>query len=481
MLPNIKLLQVLREDQIGRIHRASLQVLEEVGIGVPHQELLARCRDAGCMVDFDHQRVRFPVHLVEEALRRAPSRFTWYARNPKYNMDMGGDNVYFSPVITTIHVIEADGNRRPATLQDADDLTRLSDGLEYLDLAPCVVTPTDVLPHAMHAHMMRSMFTNASKSFKGRINDRTVAQDCIRMAEVVAGGSEELRRRPLIIGLINTYSPLSHLTNQLDGMMEYVRAGLPVCVTPEVQAGLTGPVTLAGTLVQQNAEILGTFALIHLLSPGHPMMYGTVSSLFDMRKMMLAYACPEALLIQVASAQLAKFYNLPCRGTGGVSDSNAVDLQSAYEGAMQTQVAALAGINYLHHGAGGLENSLAVSYEKLVAENEIIGEIRRMMRGIEVDETTLAVEVIEEVGPGGSFLETDHTIKRFRTEHFMPELAIRDKYETWKAAGGRTMLEAAGEKARKILAEHRPDPPLPEDVAQELTAMVKTIEKREPK
>ena len=253
-------------------------------------------------------------------------------------------------------------------------------------------------------------------------------------------------------------------------MLEYIKRGVPLLISPEVQAGATGPTTLAGTLVQATAEFLGHATLAQLITPGMPLMYGCVSSVFDMRTMILPYGAPEADLLCMATAQMARHYGIPSRGTGGSSDANALGMQAGVESLMSILACILAGTSYVAHGAGELENTLAVSYEKTVIDDEIIGMARRLARGIEVTTERLAFDVIKEVGPRGNFLTADHTLRHFRAEQFFPTLLVRDRYDTWEAAGGKRMEERARDRVQQILATHEPEP-LPEKMTKELQAI----------
>ena len=266
---------------------------------------------------------------------------------------------------------------------------------------------------------------------------------------------------------MNPVSPLYNTTDQLEGWLEYVRRGIPLLISPEVQGGATGPATLAGIMVQATAEFLGHATIAQLISPGVPVMYGCVSSVFDMRKMMLPYGAPEADLLCLATAQMARRYGIPSRGTGSASDANALGMQAGVDSLMSTLACLMAGVSYVCHGAGELENTLAVSYEKTVIDDEIISMARRFVKGIEVTPDALAVEVIKEVGPRGNFLGTDHTARHFRSEQFLPVLSVRDKYDVWEAAGGKRMEERANDRVRSILASHQPEP-LPEIAAHEI-------------
>jgi trimethylamine--corrinoid protein Co-methyltransferase len=277
---------------------------------------------------------------------------------------------------------------------------------------------------------------------------------------------------------MNPFSPLYNESDQLAGMLRYARQRVPISISPEVQAGATGPATVAGTLVQQTAEFLGHAVLVQCVAPGLGVIYGTVSSVFDMKKMILPYGAPEADLLAVGTVQLARHYGIPARCTGGSTDANTLDMQAGAEAMMSTLIPILAGASFVLHGAGELQNTLAVSYEKILVDNEIIDMARRFVQGMGVNAETLAVDVIKQVGcgPQGQFLRHDHTFDHFRSEQFMPRLFIRDAYSNWETSGKQTVEQRAAAQVEQILATHQPLP-LPEDAQKEIDAIYHAAEK----
>ena len=466
-----RFLELLTLDQVRQIHLTALRVLEEVGLWLPCREALELLDDAGAWVDFAAQTARIPAHLVEACLQRIPPRFTWYARDPAYCLDMNGLDTYFGAPDSAINVIDLEGRRRPGTVRDGEAICRLCDALPNLAITSTGVHPPK-MPEAMQvAWFTMTMYTQSSKAVFGVSRNKAISLLVLRMAEVVADACDHLPAGELpLMAVTNTVSPLYNAPHQLEGMLEYVRRGVPLLISPEVQAGATGPATLAGTLVQATAEFLGHATIAELLTPGLPLMYGCVSSVFDMKKMMLAYGAPAADLLCIATAQMARYYGIPSRGTGGSSDANALGMQAGVESLMSNLACVVAGITYVCHAAGELQNTLAVSYEKTVLDDEIIGMARRFAKGIEVTPETLAFDVIKEVGPRGHYLGTDHTRRHFRTEQFLPDLLVRDKYGVWEAAGGKRAEERARDRVHKLLAEHQPKP-LPGEVIRELESV----------
>jgi trimethylamine--corrinoid protein Co-methyltransferase len=314
---------------------------------------------------------------------------------------------------------------------------------------------------------------------KGSPRGRATAEDCIRMAAALAGGEDALRQRPNIFTTVNPVTPLQHDEGQTDGLIEYASFGLPIDVTSEPQAGATAPVTLAGLLAQQTADVISGITLAQLVHPGTPVWYGTCGTIMDMKVGRIALGAVEAGLINAASAQIAAFYNIPCRGTGSTTDSKLLDLQAGYEKAITLFMAALGGVNCLFY-PGAMESALTISLESLVADHEMCAMAYRALRGIDVDADSLAVPVIEAVGPGGNFLGERHTLKFLRREQFLPFLSNRQTREDWaERAGSASAWDKAHAEVERLLAEHTP-PPLDPAVEAELEQIVREVEARGP-
>ena len=301
--------------------------------------------------------------------------------------------------------------------------------------------------------------------------------DTIRLASIVAGGEEELKKRPMLLGFHNPVSPLQHSKELTEGLMVYAKYKQPVSIAPEAQAGATAPITLAGLLTQQNAEVLSGITIAELTNPGTPVLYGAVSVPLDMKTGNIALGAIEVGLINAAAAQLARYYGLPSRGTGGTTDSKIPDIQAGFEKAATLLMAASAGINFIYDAAGALESTLTASFEQAVIDNEICGMVARALRGIDVNDETLAIDVIENVGPGGQYLSQKHTLKHLKKEQYIPKIIKREKREDWERAGSKDLWKVAREEAKKILKEHQPEP-LDKDIEKELKRTIKEIEKR---
>lgn len=475
-------LKILSKEQIYDIHLATLNVLENVGVLIHEPKARKLLKDAGAYVDENKKLVKIPSYLVEECLRKTPKSFTLYARNPKYNVRIEDRKVYFGPMIGRLYILDLEtGKKRRTTLEDVANLTKLASALEYYMLPHSGV----MMPHiegvpdqVAHVYAYYISVKNSEKVVKGTGRGRNRALDCIKMASLVAGcNPEELGKRPNIFTTCNPISPLQHSVEQTEGLIEYAKHRLPVDIAAEVQAGATSPVTLAGSLVIQNAEVLSGITIAQLVNPGTPVFYGTAGTIMDMRTGIICKGAIEAGLMNVATAQLAQFYGIPSRGTAGDTESKVLDIQAGFEKAITLLMAALAGINYIWY-PGTLEYALTVSYESLVIDNEICGMILRALKGIKVDESTLALDLIEKVGPGGHFLAQKHTIEHLMEEHFIPKLSNRQSREEWEKAGAKSLWEIAKQEVRKILKEYKPMP-LEKEVDEELQKFIKEVEKRE--
>jgi len=474
-------LKILSSDELYEIHLATLEILECIGVKILEPKALRILEEAGATVDIKKKIARIPKHLVEEAIKKAPSGFTLYGRDPNYKLKLQDKRVYFSMGGQSVNVLDLEtGKQRASTLKDCENFFRLADALENVHHTTIVVRPRDVPDSVAHVHELFAGLRNTTKTLDAETYGQAVALDSIRMASVVAGGEEELKKRPLLLGFHNPISPLQHSEKLTEALMMYAKYKQPVIVAPEAQAGATAPVTLAGLLAQQNAEVLSGIVIAELVNPGAPVLFGTVSTIMDMKTGNLAYGAIEAGLINVATAQLAHYYGLPSRGTGSGTESKIPDIQAGFEKAMTLMMAALAGLNFIFNAAGTLESTLTASYEQAVIDNEICGMVSRALRGIKISDETLAIDVIERVGPGGQFLDQRHTLEYLKKEHYLPTIINRQKRERWEKAGSKDLREIAREEAKRILKEHQPEP-LDRDIEEELKKVVKEVEKREQK
>ena len=472
-------IKILSDDDIEQIHLSALSILWQTGIEVREDQAFDILKKAGCPTN--GKRVRIPSYLVEEAIQSAPKTFTLYGREPKFKVTLEGRRVYYEPMIGRLNIFDVDTKtRRRTNLEDVGNLVRVADYLEHYTLlhSGAIMPQIEGVPDKMtHVYGYYTSVKNSSKVIKGVVRGKQRAKDCIRMASVIAGGEEALKARPNIFTTCNVISPLQFAVEQTEGLIEYAKLGLPVDIASEPQSGATSPVTLAGTVAQQTAEILGMVVVAQLVNPGTPVIMGTVAAAMDLRHGAIALGGVEGALMNVAHAQMAQFYQIPSRGTGSNTESKSLDIQAGYEKALTLLLPALAGINMVFY-PGTMDHALTVSLEGLVIDHDICSMITRIMRGISVTDETLGLEVIDKVGPGGHFLNQRHTIEHLEQEHHLTSLSDRDSYEDWIKKGKQGVLEKARDQVQKILKEHEPVA-LDSDVEKELLAIIKNTEERD--
>jgi len=464
---------ILTKNQVEKIHETSLRILGKVGVNFGYPPALKVLKKGGAKVD--GQRVFFPSRLVEAQIKKAPRRFTLHARDPKNNVVIGGNNTVFAPGYGAAFVTDLEYGRRKATLKDFENFVKLTGASANQDiLSGTVVEPTDAPYETRHAHMIYAAVKYSDKCFMGSTMGARAANECIQMAAILFGSRDQIETAPGIVGIIGPLTPLKYDARMLGALMEYAAAGQSPLIASLAIAGATGPVTLAGNLALQNAEVLAGIVLAQLVREGTPVIFGGASSNTEMRNGTLSIGSPEMALNTTATAQMARYYKLPVRGGGAVCDAKSPDAQASYESMMSLSMAQACGINFVLHSAGILESYNCMSYEKFIIDDEMCGMVKRIHRGIEVNPDTLALDVIKEVGPGGHFLDKDHTYNHFRTEFYQPRLSNRDDFVTWQANGSPQSMETAHKKYKEILETYEA-PELPADVDKDLQTFIEKL------
>lgn len=467
-------LKVLSDSQIDEIHRATLEVLRRTGVVVRVEQIRSRLKDAGCWVD--GERVFIPPHLVEWAIRSAPKRVVLCDRNGEPRMHLEGRKGYYGTGSDTPFLIDPEsGERRKAELDDIRAVARLVDGLEHIDFLMCMGIASDVSESISDLHHFKAMVENTEKPIVYTAWNRANLEDIIEMAEAVAGGEQELRRKPFCALYSEPISPLTHAEESGEKLLYIAGKGLPVVYTPGMQIGGTAPVTLAGALVQANAEQLSGLLICQLIREGAPVICGGGILFMDMAQGLISYAAPEFMLAMTAFSELCQHYDLPIFSFSGCSDAKMFDEQAAAEGAMWMMLTALSGGNLIHD-VGYIESGLTASYDQIAAMDEIAGLVKRFMQGLTVSEETLAVEVIDRVGPMGHYLADDHTFAHFR-ENWLPSLFDRSTYADWQAQGGLSLRERVRARVLEILKEHEPKP-LSGELMSRMESVISRAEER---
>jgi len=446
---------ILSGEDVEAIHGQAMTILQEIGIDFLHDRARELFGQAGMQVE--DMRVRFDPAFVLEQVAKAPASFEYQARNPAHTVTIGGENLVTAPVYGPPFITDLERGRRGATIEDFNNFDKMAQAVEQIHCAGgTTVEPEDLPLGSRHLDMVYSHLRWTDKPIMGSVISSENARDTIEMASIVFGGRDKIERTPAILSLINVNSPLRYDDRMLGALLEYSDAGQPVIVTPFLMAGAMSPMGLAGTVAQQTAEALAGIALVQLIRPGTPSVYGSFLTNTDMQSGSPAFGTPESALGILASAQMARHYNLPFRGGGALTSSKAPDAQAAYESMMCMWPTVLGGVNFVLHAAGWLESALLASYEKFVIDVEALRMFEWMLkRGLPVDEEGLAMDALREVGPGGHFLGSEHTLRNYRTGFYRPWISSTENYDRWNRTGARTADVVATEKWKQLLADYK--------------------------
>ena len=463
--------KVVSDDELESIHEASLTVLRDIGMVFLHPEALRLWAEAGAAVG-DDQRVRFDPEMVLELVAHAPSQFTLHAPDPSRNLVFGGDHVVFGAVASAPNAADRARGRRTGNRADFRRLVKLADVLNAVHThGGYPVEPVDVHASVRHLVAVRDLLTLSGKAVNAYSLGAQRCRDAIEMVRIARGVDDgDLDEQPSIHTVVNCNSPLRLDAPMIEGIIEFSARNQAVIVTPFTLAGAMAPITVAGAVVQQNAEALAGIALTQLVRPGAPVMYGGFTSNVDMRSGSPAFGTPEYMQAAMLGGQLARRYGLPYRSSNACA-ANAVDAQSAWESVFSLWGAVMGGANLVYHGAGWMEGGLCASYEKTVIDADLLNMVAAFLAPPVVDEASLAVEAIAEVGPGGHFFGAAHTQQRYRDAFFSPMVSDWRNFETWRDAGSPTAVDRAERLVGELLRQHRP-PKLPDDVRAELDDFV---------
>ena len=448
---------LLSGEEVEAIHEQAMTILEEIGVDFLHDRARDMFGKAGMKIE--DNRVRFDRAFVLEQVAKAPETFPLQARNPARSVVLGGDNVVTAPVYGPPFITDLERGRRGATIEDFNNFDKMAQAIDQIHCAGgTTVEPEDLPLGTRHLDMVYSHLRWTDKPFMGSVISTESARDTIEMASIVFGGREKIEEVPAIISLINVNSPLRYDDRMLGALLEYSDAGQPVIVTPFLMAGAMSPMALAASVAQQTAEALAGIALVQLIRPGTPSVYGSFLTNTDMQSGSPAFGTPESAMGILASAQMARHYKLPFRGGGAMTSSKAPDAQAAYESMMCMWPTILGRVNFVLHAAGWLESALLASYEKFIIDVEALRMFEWILtRGMPVDEENMAMDALREVGPGGHFLGAEHTLRNYRTGFYRPWISSTENFDRWNRFGARTADVVAAEKWKQVLAEY-PDP-----------------------
>ena len=463
-------IRAVADDELEAIHLASLRVLRETGINFLHPEARRRLAEAGA--DVDGERVRFDPELVLELVAHAPNRFTLHGREPGRDLEIGGDHITFCSVGSAPNIVDRRGGRRPGNRDDYRMLLKLAQMANSIHLLPGYpVEPVDVHPSIRHLEATWDALTLTDKVFHVYSLGRQRNIDALEMVRIARGVShDDLDHQPSITSVINASSPLRYDHPMLEGIMELSARNQVIVVTPFTLAGAMAPVTLAGALVQQNAEALAGIAFTQVVRAGSPVVYGGFTSNVDMRSGSPAFGTPEYATACLVGGQLARRYGLPYRSSA-VSASNAVDAQAGYETMWALWGAVMGGANLILHAAGWMEGGLHASPEKMLIDTDLLHMMAAHLAPIDVSPEALAVEAIAAVGPGNHFFASPHTQERYQRAFHSPLVSDWRNWESWFEAGSPDAYTRAAGLVDRFLGAYA-EPVLDEARRDELRAFV---------
>lgn len=452
-------MEVLSDGQIEAICDTAYRILEEVGMDILHQEAKEVLKAAGADVDAASDRVRFDRGLIDQAMAHAPSEIKLHARNPAHTLTVGGNNVAFGSVASAPNASDIVNGRRSGNQQDFRDFLRLGQSLNIVHFfGGYPVEPIDLHPNTRHLDCIGDLAIMSDKVYHAYALGRERISDALEITRLAFGCSEsELADKTRIFTIINTSSPLRLDGVMIDGAFEMARNNQLCVITPFTLSGAMSPVTIAGALAQQHAEALAGMALLQIYAPGCPVIYGGFTSNVDMKTGAPAFGTPENARAALIGGQLARKVGVPYRSSN-VNASNCVDAQATYESQMSTWAALMGHANFLMHGAGWLEGGLCASFEKMIIDAEMLQGLSEFLRPLVVDEGSLGFDAVKDVGPGGHFFGTAHTLERYETAFYAPIVSDWNNFENWQDRGSKNATQRAYEISRQLLKDYQIPP-----------------------
>jgi len=443
--------------ELTHIHDASMDLLKNIGVAFKGDEAPEIFKKNGFKVDGNT--IFFSEKQVRQAVESAPARFEVAARNPANSVSIGGDSVSFAPGYGAAFIITRDGEQRKATMADYDMFCKLVQTSRTIDITGFLMAaPSDLPTETAHLDMLYSNITLCDKPFMGSPLSRAAAEDCIEMAGMVWGSNEKLTQTPVTVSLITPLSPLQYTAEMAGAIITLARYNQACILSALLMAGSSGPLGLAGALVQQNAEILAGVTLTQLVRPGAPVIVGGMSSILDMRTGTLSMGAPEIARISSATIRMAKFYNLPARSGGAVSDAHFPNAQAGFESALNLSAALQNGSNFILHAGGILGAFNAMSFEKFIIDEEVCSQILESLKPITISDESIDLDLIKEIGIGGSYLTHPKTYDQCRTAFYLSNLVNRNGFSGWQEEGAKHPTDRAAEILNERMSEYvKPD------------------------
>jgi trimethylamine--corrinoid protein Co-methyltransferase len=470
--------KILSDAEIQTIHDASLTVLKETGIMIHHDDILKLVSEAGATVDKDSKIARLPEQLVMDSIAKAKKQYILYGRDLQCTARFGyGDLVLMSSPGQYGWIDSKTGRLRSATIQDSSDAICLGDALPNINIVGSMAQPKEISETYREVFLTAELAKGTCKPTRTWVFNRRTARYVLEIYRTVAGGEAALREHPMTEAFLEPISPLQLPHDGLDAMIEFIQAGQPVNIGPMAMTSGTAPATLAGTLAQENAEILATIVISQLLQPGTPVTYGGIPHIMDPATGICSFGSPEQMLMAVACVQMGRFYGFPVYINVGLTDAKIPDVQAGIEKGSSLMLGALAGADtFGHAGICGTDHGASLLW--LAIDDELMAYVKRVVRGFDVNEETIATEVIDKVGPAGSFLAEEHTVRLFREQLWLPGTAwTRAMWDAWEKEGRTSMADRIRKKVKNTITTHKPKP-MDEALAKEIDNIVESAKKQ---
>lgn len=463
-------MHTLSESELELIHKNSMEILEKTGVSFMNQEALEIFKANGFRVE--GETVYFTDADIRKAVKDAPSRFVIEGRNPEKSVAVGEDDWVFLPTYGAPYLCEKDGSQRPGTIDDYETICKLVQTSQHIDMnAFKLVEPTDVTTETAYLDMLQRNMLMCDKPFMGSTDTIEACKDTMEMAALLFGGKEALKEKTVCLGLVNVLSPLKYAEEMAGAIIEYAQNGQAIAVINMIMGGTSGPVSVPGLVTLMNAEILAGVVLAQLVKPGTPVVYGTTSCPTNMQSGAATIGAPETYIINAWTTQLARYYTLPCRTGGGITDSLIPDAQAMAEGALCLSTTVRCGANFILHACGQIGTYIGCNMEKWIMDEEMCGMVRSMMRKVPVSDETIGVDAIQRVGIGGNYLTDPATLKNCRTAFYKNAFYNKSDISGWKRAGGMSLADAATVELKRRVESYE-KPAIDPDIEKALIAFV---------
>ncbi len=470
------IIEVLTKQQIEIIHNKSLEILEKIGVHIPHDDVVSLFVENGANVDLNKKNVKIPPELVIELLSKAGKTFTIYGRDLSKKAEFGTGKRNYNTSSGQAFWVENPGEeRRHTTLNDVKTAVRFADALDQINIPGAMSDPLEIPVEWRCVAVAAEMIKNTEKPINFWFYDRNSAKYLVDLVIALRGDEKKAEKYPMFYHALEPISPLSFPFNGIDLLFETARLNMPVHLSPMVQMGISGPGTIAGTIIQENAEVITAICITQLIKKGMPICYGGICHAFDMRSAQIIFGGPEQAIFSVAMTQMGKYYGFPVYINAGLTDSKVPDAQAGLECGVTLSLGLLSGADIFGHmGICGMDQG--ASLDMLVLQSEIISYIESVNREIIFDDNTFALDIIAQTGPQGSYLKNRHTAKNIRKELWFPEIFNRESYEKWKKNGALDIAEHCRNVKKQIITNHIPNP-IANDIANDIDTIVNSARK----